>query len=50
MDCSTLAMIPFDGSKKSVMTLSQPPKSSIVNNWGGVGNWYLPVTPGTTGR
>ena len=43
------ATTPFSGSKNSVMTLSQPPRSSMVNRPVGVGKTVDDV-PGTTGR
>src|SRR6266536_2606005 len=51
---SILATLPFSGSKKSVVTLSQPPRPSslIVNSPGGVGYFdlFLSSTDLTTGR
>ena len=35
---SISATVPFSGSKNSVVTSSQPPRSAIVNRSGGVGN------------
>ena len=49
---SISATLPFSGSKNSVVTFSQPPRSAIVNRSGGVGNLsaFCFSTDSITGR